>query len=243
MNVLVADDDGITRLLLSTALRKLGHVVHEAETGAAAWEAWLEKRQPLVISDWMMPGMDGLEFCRKIREEQSAELTYVILLTARSGKENYLEAMEAGVDDFIVKPFEKEQFAAHIRVATRILGLHEGVRAANDVLEQRVSERTAELENALRAKSEFFSRASHELRTPMHHILGFAQLLELDAVEEEQRESVEQILTSGQHLLRLIDQILEISQTGSEELAFLETSETPDFREVGSAHRRNTHDD
>jgi DNA-binding response OmpR family regulator len=226
MNVLIADDDGFARLLLSSALRKRGHTVREAETGAAAWEAWMEDRQPLVISDWMMPGMDGLEFCRKIRGEQSADLTYVILLTARSGKENYLEAMEAGVDDFIVKPFEKEQFAAHVRVATRILSLHEGVRAANDVLEQRVSERTAELEKALRAKSDFLSRASHELRTPMNHILGFAQLLELDSTEPEQRESVEQILTSGQHLLGLIDQILEVSQTDSSDVAFLETSAT-----------------
>lgn len=243
MNVLVADDDGMTRLLLSSALRKLGHVVREAETGGDALEVWLQERPPLVISDWMMPGMDGLEFCRKIRAEQGPQLTYVILLTAREGKENYLEAMEAGVDDFIVKPFEKEQFAAHIRVATRILGLHEGVRTAHDVLERRVIERTAELENALQAKGELLSRASHELRTPMHHILGFAQLLELDAVGEEQRENVKQILTSGQHLLRLIDQILEISQTGSEEPAFLQPSETPDFLAVESAHRRNVHGD
>lgn len=226
MNVLVADDDGITRLLLSTSLRKLGHDVREADTGGAAWEAWIEDRQPLVISDWMMPGMDGLEFCRKIRGEQSSDLTYVILLTARSGKENYLEAMEAGVDDFLVKPFEKEQFAAQIRVATRILGLHARVRAVNEVLEQRVIERTEKLENALRVKSEFLSRASHELRTPLNHILGFAQLLEMDALEEEQRQSVAQILTSGQHLLRLINQILEVSQTNSNDLTFLETPAT-----------------
>jgi signal transduction histidine kinase len=174
----------------------------------------------------MMPGMDGLAFCRKIRGEQSADLTYVILLTARSGKENYLEAMTAGVDDFIVKPFDKEQFAAHIRVAARILGLHEGVRAANDVLEQRVRERTAELEKALRMKSEFLSRASHELRTPMNHVLGFAQLLELDPLSGEQADSVDQILTSGRHLLTLIDQILEVSNAKSENLAFLATNET-----------------
>jgi CheY-like chemotaxis protein len=188
--------------------------------------SWLDERQPLVISDWMMPGMDGLEFCRRIRDKQDLDLTYVILLTARSGKENYLEAMTAGVDDFIVKPFDKEQFAAHIRVAARILGLHEGVRAANDVLEQRVQERTAELEKALRMKSEFLSRASHELRTPMNHVLGFAQLLELDPLSGDQAESVDQILTSGRHLLTLIDQILEVSNANSEDLAFLATNET-----------------
>jgi CheY-like chemotaxis protein len=226
MNVLIADDDGITRLLLSSTLRKLGHTVKEAETGGEALNIWQRERQPLVISDWMMPDLDGLEFCRRIRAADSSQLTYVILLTARSGKANHLEAMDAGVDDFIVKPFEKEQFAAHLRVATRILGLHESVRAANGILEQRVTERTAELESALRAKSEFLSRASHELRTPLNHILGFAQLLEFDAVEPEQRESVEQILTSGQHLLGLIDQILQVSESDSSDLAFLETSAT-----------------
>ncbi len=223
MNVLVADDDRITRLLLSSALRKLGHDVREAETGADALAIWLKERQPLVISDWMMPGMDGLEFCRKIRAEQNSGLTYVILLTARTGKENYLEAAEAGVDDFIIKPFEKELFAAHIRVATRILGLDENLRAANADLEQRVDERTAELQKALKAKSEFLSQASHELRTPMNHVLGFAQLLELDALTSDQEESVAQILTSGRHLLTLIDRILAVSKSTPEELGFLET--------------------
>lgn len=222
MNVLVADDDGITRLLLSSTLRKLGHDVREAETGAEALEAWLKERQPLVISDWMMPGMDGLQFCRHIRAEQGAQLTYVILLTARAGKENYLEAMEAGVDDFIVKPFEKEQFAAHVRVATRILGLHENLKIANADLERRVAERTAELQKALAAKSEFLSRASHELRTPMNHVLGFAQLLEHDSLADAQRESVDHILTSGRHLLTLIDRLLAVSK--SADLSFLETA-------------------
>ncbi len=223
MKVLVADDDGITRLLLSSALRKMGHAVREAATGAEAWDLWLKERQPLVISDWMMPGMDGLEFCRRIRAAQSSQLTYVILLTARSGKENYLEASAAGVDDFIVKPFEKELFAAHIRVATRILRLDENLRTANADLERRVSERTAELQAALKAKSDFLSQASHELRTPMNHVLGFAQLLELDPLNEEQQASVQHILSSGRHLLTLIDRILAVSGSKPEDLSFLET--------------------
>jgi DNA-binding response OmpR family regulator len=226
MKVLIADDDDITRLLLSTALAKLGHDVHEATDGDEAWDEWSGGEFPLLISDWMMPNLDGLEFCRRLRAQERPNYTYIILLTSRSGKTNYLEAMTAGADDFVTKPFEKDAFAARVRVAERILGLHAKLRAANTDLEHRVSERTAELRTALRAKSDFLSRASHELRTPMNHILGFAQLLHLDALGVAQAESVEEILRSGEHLLLLIDRILEVSQSRCDDLSFLETAAT-----------------
>jgi PleD family two-component response regulator len=224
MKTLIADDDDITRLLLSSALTKLGHEVHEATNGREAWDAWHGGEFPLIISDWMMPDLDGLEFCRRIRAERRADYTYIVLLTSRSGKTNYLEAMTAGADDFVTKPFEKDAFAARVRVAERILRLHANLRAANTDLEHRVSERTTELETALRAKEEFLSRASHELRTPMNHILGFAQLLDMDPLDPGQRESVEQILNSGARLMILIDRILAISESRSTDLSFLDAS-------------------
>ena len=208
MKTLIADDNAMTRLLLSSALGKLGHEVVEAVNGREAWDVWQAGGCSLIISDWMMPDLDGLEFCRRIRAEQREDFTYIILLTSLSGKTNYLEAMAAGADDFVTKPFEKDAFAARVRVAERILGLHTNLSAANTDLERRVHERTAELETALHAKSEMLSRASHELRTPMNHILGFAQLLEMDALTADQTASVSEILGSGQHLLRLIDRIL-----------------------------------
>jgi len=228
MNVLVADDDGIIRLLLSSALRKLGHRVREAANGREALAAWREEHHALIISDWMMPDLDGLELCRQIRAEKGADFAYLILLTSRTGKANYLEAMEAGADDFISKPFEKDQFAARVRVAQRILELHENLRAANRDLERRVSERTAELESALAAKSEFLSRASHELRTPMNHVLGFAQLLQMEPLDPKQENKVGQILTSGRQLLRLIDRILAISESRPDDLSFLEAIKPSD---------------
>src|SRR5687768_5291743 len=106
MKCLIADDDDIVRLLLNTALTKLGLEVTEVENGHEAWEAWQTGEFPLVISDWTMPGLDGLEFCRRIRAEQREGSTYIILLTAHSGKANYLEGMAAGADDFVTKPFE-----------------------------------------------------------------------------------------------------------------------------------------
>lgn len=226
MNILVADDDGVTRLLLTSALSKLGHKVYEADNGRDALALWERERQHLIISDWMMPDLDGLDLCREVRAQKGSDFAYIILLTARSGKTNYLQAMDAGVDDFITKPFEKDQLAARVRVAERILGLHENLRAANRDLECRVADRTAELTSALAAKSEFISRASHELRTPMNHVLGFAQLLQMDALTDDQQQSVHQILTSGGHLLQLIDRILAVSTSAPDDLGFLETSET-----------------
>jgi signal transduction histidine kinase len=104
--------------------------------------------------------------------------------------------------------------------------LHESLRLANTDLERRVHERTAELEKALRAKSEFLSRASHELRTPMNHILGFAQLLKLKGLTAKQEASVQHILESGDRLLTLINRILETSESDPADLRFLEASAT-----------------
>jgi DNA-binding response OmpR family regulator len=228
MNVLVADDDQITRLLLTSALSKLGQTVHQAQNGAEAWEAWKRDQHSLIISDWVMPELDGLDLCRKVRAEPGSDLTYIILLTARTGKANYLDAMEAGVDDFVTKPFEKDQVIARVRAATRILDLHEKLRLANNDLEIRVQERTAELEKALHAKGEFLSRASHELRTPMNHILGFAQLLEMGQLTADQQSSLQHILRGGRRLLVLIDRILAVSGSGSNDLDFLSGQRTPE---------------
>ncbi len=220
MDILVADDDPSGRFLLNSTLVELGHSVTEAANGCDAWEAWKREHHQLVISDWMMPGIDGLELCRRIRAEASG-FAYIILITARAGKANYLDAMDSGVDDFLHKPFDRDRFIARVRVAMRILDLHQRLRLANTDLERRVEERTAELEKALQAKSEFLSRASHELRTPMNHILGFAQLLSLKkGLTEKQEASVRQILESGRRLLTLIDHILGFSKSRANELSF-----------------------
>jgi DNA-binding response OmpR family regulator len=223
MKILIAEDDDITRLLLGSALAGLGHDVREASNGREAWHAWEGGEFPFIISDWMMPDLDGLEFCRRIRAERRTDYTYIVLLTSRTGKASYLEAMSAGADDFITKPFQKDALAARVRVAERILGLHASLRRANADLERRVCERTAELEEALQAKDEFLSRASHELRTPMNHVLGFAQLLELGTLTADQTGNVQRILTSGQHLLQLIDRILQVSESTPNDSSFLAT--------------------
>ncbi|MFC0676710.1 GGDEF domain-containing protein [Lysobacter korlensis] len=128
MKILVAEDDATSRLVLGATLRSLGHDVTTVEDGAAALEAWRREEFGLVISDWLMPLLDGPGLCRHVRAERRPHYTYVILLTSLEGKGNYLSGIEAGADDFITKPLDREVLAARLSVAERIIGLHEALR-------------------------------------------------------------------------------------------------------------------
>src|SRR5437867_1961669 len=98
MKILIAEDDTGSRLMLSATLGKMGHTVTAVEDGRGAWEAWQQGEYALLISDWMMPDVDGLELCRMVRAAPRLQYTYIILLTALSGKGSYLEGMGAGAD-------------------------------------------------------------------------------------------------------------------------------------------------
>lgn len=128
MKILVADDETTSRLVLAATLRRLGHEVTAVEDGLAAFEAWSAGDYPLVVSDWLMPGLDGPALCRAIRSEPRSHYTYLLLLTSLEGKGNYLAGMEAGADDFVSKPFDPDLLAARINVAERMLSLHEALR-------------------------------------------------------------------------------------------------------------------
>ena len=124
MKMLVADDDAVTREALAGAVRKFGHEPIAAEDGDQAWHLYRQDSDiRVVITDWIMPKSDGLELCRRIRRLREREYTYILLLTIKSGKESYLEGMEAGADDFTTKPFDWDELEARIAVSERILGL------------------------------------------------------------------------------------------------------------------------
>jgi len=128
MNILVVDDDSTLRFVLEAMLSKFGHHVALVRDGAEGWHFFERCHVPLVISDLLMPEMDGLELCRRIRNANRSQYTYIILLTTVEGKTGYLEGMEAGADDFITKPFDKEMLAARLVVAERILRLQTEVK-------------------------------------------------------------------------------------------------------------------
>jgi two-component system cell cycle response regulator len=125
MKVLIAEDDRDARELLTWILEKLGYQVVAAENGKEAWEAYRKGRFRIVISDVLMPDIDGLELCRRIRKHRQSKYTYIIVITALIGKKDYLEGMEAGADDFVTKPFDPDELKARLRVAERILSFQE----------------------------------------------------------------------------------------------------------------------
>jgi len=132
--ILLAEDDLVVRTTLAAILSAQGHEVTEAEDGSQAWGAWQLSAPRVVVADWQMPEMDGLELCRMIRAAPGRPYTYFILQTVRHGRESYLEAMDAGVDDFITKPAEAHELIARLRVADRILGLREELVALEGLL-------------------------------------------------------------------------------------------------------------
>ncbi len=134
MKILTADDDAGSRAILSRVLKSLGHDVVETKDGNEGWGTYRVGNFQLVISDWMMPGMNGIEFCKLVRQDTRPKYTYIILLTSLEGKEKYLEGMEAGADDFISKPFDRDTLAARLRVAERILSLQAEVKQLEGLL-------------------------------------------------------------------------------------------------------------
>ncbi len=138
MTGLIAEDDRGTLAILTSALSRAGLEVVAARDGAAAWE--LLRSQPglsLAIVDWMMPGLDGPELCRRIRQDPALSAMYVILLTARDGRADLVAGLEAGADDYIVKPFDFEELRARVHVGMRVAKLQE--RLAAQVSELRIA--------------------------------------------------------------------------------------------------------
>ncbi len=123
MKVLIAEDEEISRRILQTRLVKLGHDVVAVEDGESAWNSFLVHRPRIIITDWMMPVVDGLELCRRIRSCDRERYAYVVFLTALSGKRFFLEGMDAGADDFMTKPVDMDELTARLRVAERILDM------------------------------------------------------------------------------------------------------------------------
>lgn len=150
MRILIADDDPISRRLLERTLQQWGYEVTAARDGNEAWRLFEDRDFSLVITDWVMPDLDGLELVRRIRARQKPGYVFVVLLAAASHRREVVEGLASGADDFVSKPFDRDELRARLRVGERIIRLEQALVERNRVL----SERNAEMEQDLRMACE-----------------------------------------------------------------------------------------
>ncbi|MBZ5668216.1 MAG: diguanylate cyclase [Acidobacteriia bacterium] len=137
MRILVAEDEITFRHMLKTFLTKWGYQVVVVSDGLEAWKILQEEDRPrLAILDWMMPSMDGVEICRAIRERKSDPYLYLLLLTSRDQKQDVVEGIEAGADDYLIKPFDPRELRARIHAGERIIELEDRLIRAQEALRE-----------------------------------------------------------------------------------------------------------
>ena len=134
MRILIAEDERLTRLKLHRQLEKMGHEVVDAGDGQEAWELFQAEPFPIVISDWEMPIMNGVELVRLIRESETENYVYIVMLTGKSDKKDVVAGIEAGADDFVSKPFDRDELRARLSAGVRIVDLEHNLANANDRL-------------------------------------------------------------------------------------------------------------
>lgn len=138
--VLVVDDSRLQRRILVASLKKWGFEVTEADSGEAAMEICNQDPPDLILSDWMMPGMSGLEFCREFRERSKESYSYFILLTSKSEKNEIAEGLDAGADDFLTKPVSSDELRARISAGERILRMQRELSEKNRIVSDTLDE-------------------------------------------------------------------------------------------------------
>jgi two-component system, cell cycle response regulator len=130
--VLIAEDDPVSRKLLEKSLSRAGYAVSSAENGREALELLNRTFFPFVITDWMMPEMNGMQLCQEIRRTEFPGYIYIVLLTALDSKDDIIHGLEAGADDYLTKPFHQAELIARLNTGRRILELERSLRQANE---------------------------------------------------------------------------------------------------------------
>ncbi len=140
MKILIADDSIVSRHLLDATLRKWGYEVVLASDGNQALEILSREDAPtLAIIDWMMPGLTGLEVCRRVRQRGREPYTYILLLTSKSLREDLIQGMESGADDYIIKPFDQHELNVRLRAGTRLVELHTELLATREAMREQAT--------------------------------------------------------------------------------------------------------
>jgi len=170
LKILIAEDDLTTRTILRGVLVKWGYEVITANNGKEAWERLQELDAPqLALLDWMMPEMNGPELCQKLRTQERPAPLYIILLTSKGDREDIIEGLGVGADEYITKPYNNEELRARIKVGQRILELQSALIQ----------------KEKLQGVLEMAGAVCHELNQPLQTVSGWAELLLLDLSDQD----------------------------------------------------------
>ena len=169
MNVLAADDDEMMRMLVGALLEQAGHQPELLADGASAWESWERGRQRLVILDWQMPRLDGLEVCRRIRAADPDRETFLLMVTARDSSDDLVSVLDAGADDYVSKPLTPNVFLTRLRIAERRIAIEEARRTAEQALKDA---------KYMAGIGETAIALQHEINNPLAALMSTVSLLE-----------------------------------------------------------------
>jgi two-component system NtrC family sensor kinase len=215
VKILIAEDEVVSRHLLQAYLQQWGHQVTAAVDGMEAWRLFQEEDFPLVLSDWVMPQMDGLELIRHIRACPNGAFTYIILLTARTQKQDVIEGLEAGANDFVTKPFDRGELRVRVRAGERIVELERALAAQNRAL--REAQAALVQTEKLASLGQLAAGMAHEINNPIAYVANNLAVLRRDvpatlhvldkyrAGREQLRSVAPEIVTEAERLEADID--------------------------------------
>ncbi len=230
MKLLIADDDLTSRTILAAMSRKWGYDPVVVEDGEAAWEIIQEPEPPhLMLLDWMMPRLDGLGLCRRIRQSVSSDPPFIILLTARNETDDVVAGLDAGANDYIVKPFDNAELQARLQVGKRMLSLQdalnteiserrklqEQLKMQASQLEQRVIERTRDVTQLLEQKNAFIRRLGHDLKTPLTPLTALLPLALQSTRNDDNKKILSMAIEQTGFIQSLVEKTLLLAQLNS----------------------------
>lgn len=207
MRVLLADDDAFMRLLYQEVLRACGHEPIVACDGKEAWAMFVREVPPLVILDWQMPGLDGLEVLRRIRAHPEGDTTFVLLVTARDGADDLTAVLDAGADDYLSKPVTPDNMQARLRISERRIEVSRARKTAE-----------AELRRAryLAGIGETTLTIQHEINNPLAALLANVSLIRAGVLDEtESSDAMVVIEEQARRIAEVVKRLRQIERERS----------------------------
>jgi DNA-binding response OmpR family regulator len=223
LRVLIAEDDAVSRRILQRAVERFGNECVATSDGAEAWQAYQDGPYDVVITDWVMPRLDGVELCALIRDNPGPCYTYVILLSVLSGRGHFLKGMQTGADDYLTKPLDAEELQARLAAAERVTSLHQRLARQNARQEALLREQaqlsvtlaeTAEARGRLDGVTLATREVVHLLSNDLSLAVGAIELLRLQSDQMPNAlvllRQAETGLSAANHHLRLLQKVVRV---------------------------------